>query len=140
MDAMLWLERATVTGAVALAVSAGCGNVVVDPGGTSSTTSGGTSSGTTTVTGSGPYDTCTAASDCAWGEIDHEILSPSDCPCILGCPYLPLSKTTVERRNAQYMALCKPNVDGHGNPCPVDDCVTPPALACSGGKCVAAGM
>ena len=57
--------------------------------------------------------------------------------CLFGCPYLPLSKTTVDRRNAQYKALCTPGKDGSGKTCPVDDCAPPKAITCVDHKCVA---
>jgi hypothetical protein len=82
-----------------------------------------------------PESQCNTSEDCAWGEINHEILTAKDCVCLLGCPYLPLSKTTVDRRAAQYKALCTPNQDGNGNPCPVDDCAGPPAIACNNHVC-----
>jgi len=85
----------------------------------------------------GAVDSCSQSSDCAWGEIDHEILTATDCPCILGCPSLPLSKSTVDRRQAAYRALCSPNHDGHGNSCPIDDCIAPPPITCVDQKCVA---
>jgi hypothetical protein len=96
------------------------------------------SCGNSVVTGldAGLDDSCTVAADCAWGEITHEILSAADCPCLLGCPTLPESKTVVERRKAQYDALCTPGKDGKGALCPVDDCAYPPALACQAGHCV----
>ncbi len=93
---------------------------------------------TSTPSASGPYDTCKAASDCAWGEIDKEILSSSDCMCLLGCPHYALSVETVNRRNAQHTKLCSPHKDGNGRSCPVDDCAPPPKLACVAGRCVAA--
>jgi hypothetical protein len=84
---------------------------------------------------SGPPGVCSIASECAWGEIDHEILSPSDCPCLFGCPFLPLAKTTVDRRLAQYAAFCTPGHDGHGNPCEVDDCAGSGPVFCVEGTC-----
>ena len=77
-------------------------------------------------------------SECAWGEIDHEILTRKDCTCLYGCPYIPLSKETVERRAQQHAALCNPREDGDGKLCGVDDCATPGALACNAGACEAA--
>src|SRR5262245_33857876 len=50
----------------------------------------------------GPERACMMDMDCAWGEIDHEILRREDCVCLFGCPTLPLSRATVDRRNAQY--------------------------------------
>lgn len=90
------------------------------------------------VSSGGPYDTCSAPTDCAWGEIDHEILSSSDCVCLFGCPFIPLSKATVDRRKTQYAASCTPGEDGQGNPCGIDDCASPPQIDCQAGKCVAA--
>jgi hypothetical protein len=85
-----------------------------------------------------PYNSCEAESDCAWGEIDHEILKKKDCVCLYGCPYIPLSKETVERRAEQHAKLCDPRADGNGDPCGIDDCATPGALACNAGACEAA--
>jgi hypothetical protein len=80
--------------------------------------------------------TCTVAADCAWGEIAKDILVATDCPCLLGCPSLIQNKTTIDRRAAQYKALCHPGTNGQGNPCPIDDCIMPPPLSCNGGVCV----
>lgn len=100
---------------------------------------GGTSTTSSSSTGvAGPYDACEAATDCAWGEIDHEILVPSDCVCLFGCPYIPLSKATVDRRNMQYKNLCTPGQDGQGQPCAVDDCAGPGKIVCESSHCVAA--
>ena len=85
-----------------------------------------------------PYNSCEVESECAWGEIDHEILTRKDCTCLYGCPYIPLSKETVERRAQQHAALCNPREDGDGKLCGVDDCATPGALACNAGACEAA--
>jgi hypothetical protein len=82
-----------------------------------------------------PYTSCAYASECAWSEIDHEILTPADCPCLFGCPYLPLNKTTADRRQKQWAALCDPAHDGKGNPCEVDDCIVPPTIQCAAGQC-----
>lgn len=81
---------------------------------------------------------CAEATDCAWGEIDHEITTSSECVCLLGCPSQALSKVTVDRRSQQYKLLCTPGKDGKGNTCPIDDCAAPPKLDCQAGKCVAA--
>ena len=78
---------------------------------------------------------CVEASDCGWGEIDHEILQATDCICLFGCPYLPLNQQTVARRLQQYQNLCNPQVDGRGNPCPVDECMQPPPATCVDGMC-----
>lgn len=85
-----------------------------------------------------PYNSCAAETDCAWGEIDHEILTRKDCTCLYGCPYIPLSKETVARRKQQHAALCNPREDGNGDPCGIDDCATPGALVCNAGACEAA--
>lgn len=85
------------------------------------------------------YTSCQTAADCQWGEIRHEILAPTDCVCLLGCPSTALNRATVARRNAQYMALCTPGRDGNGRPCPIDDCGGPPALECRMGACVPPG-
>src|SRR5262245_44200523 len=93
MNTTRWLKWTALAGAT-LVLS--CGNTVTVAGG------GGGVSTSGSTTKSGPVDACMVADDCAWGEIDREILSPADCPCLFGCPYIPLSKTTVERRKAQY--------------------------------------
>lgn len=80
-------------------------------------------------------DACVTAADCAWGEIGGEIRSSKDCQCLFGCPSLPLSKQTVERRNADHMRLCKPGFNGEGRRCPIDDCAMPGPLACVAGHC-----
>lgn len=78
---------------------------------------------------------CTTDADCGLGEIDHEIYSRSDCLCLFGCAFLPLSKKTIERRQSEYDASCDPRLDAHGNPCPIDDCAVPPQPACMAGQC-----
>lgn len=80
-------------------------------------------------------DACMMDSDCGFGEIEHEILSSSDCPCLLGCPFIPQNQETLARRRAQYMALCEPRRDGQGQPCPIDDCVQLPDGMCVDGTC-----
>lgn len=80
---------------------------------------------------------CQTSTDCAWGEIDHEIVRSTDCVCLLGCPMLVLNRVTVDRRQAQYRSLCTPGRDGMGNPCPIDDCSQPPPLVCRDGACQA---
>ncbi len=82
-----------------------------------------------------PYDTCTTDKDCAWGEIDHEIVAAKDCVCLYGCPYVALSKTTVARRDAQYDSLCDPTRDGQGDACGIDDCAIPNTITCNDGVC-----
>jgi hypothetical protein len=86
-----------------------------------------------------PYNACKVDSDCAWGEIKHEILKKSDCVCLYGCPHLPLAASTVSRRAAQHEKLCASRSDGNGDPCGVDDCAMPPQIVCEDGACVAAG-
>jgi hypothetical protein len=95
---------------------------------------GGTDGGA--PTDAGPADYCEMPSDCVWGEIDEDIQTATDCPCLLGCPTHVMSMTTRDRRQAQYDALCTPGMDGMGNPCPVDDCIKPPALDCVANRCV----
>jgi hypothetical protein len=85
-----------------------------------------------------PYNSCQVDADCGWGEIEHEILKPEDCVCLYGCPYIPLSKETVERRAAQHKQLCKPRYDGNGELCGIDDCAEPPTAVCNAGACQAA--
>lgn len=91
------------------------------------------------VSDSAANNSCNAATECAWGEIDHEILTRADCPCLAGCPGIALSRATVERRQRQYSALCTPGVDGMGRPCGVDDCIPPPPLECRAGVCLPPG-
>lgn len=105
---------------------------------TSSEGAGGSSGGGQAGSGGGgqPSETyCEDASDCSWGEIDHEILEQSDCLCLFGCAFLPLNQQTVMRRNQQYQSLCDPSVDGEGNPCPIDDCIAPPEPTCVDNTC-----
>jgi hypothetical protein len=82
-----------------------------------------------------PYNECRVDSDCAWGEIPHEILKKSDCICLYGCPYLALAESTVSRRTAQYEKLCDPREDRNGDPCGIDDCAMPPQVVCQEGVC-----
>lgn len=106
-------------------------------------TGSGTTPGPTSTPSSTPsappsvstYATCTTQTDCAWSEIDREILSPSDCPCLFGCPGIPLNKETAERRQKQYTTNCDPNHDGNGRECGVDDCADPGPIACNDGIC-----
>jgi hypothetical protein len=84
-----------------------------------------------------PYNECEVDSDCAWGEIKHEILRKADCVCLYGCPYIPLSKSTVTRRASQHEELCDPRRDGEGEQCGIDDCSLPPAIVCEDGVCAA---
>lgn len=82
-------------------------------------------------------ESCSVDADCGFGEIDHEILRRADCPCTYGCPYLPLNRDAIERRQSQYDALCDPRFNGNGEGCGVDDCAAPPAPACVAGRCTA---
>jgi hypothetical protein len=86
----------------------------------------------------GPYDTCTVDADCGFGEIRSELVRAEDCPCTYGCPFLPLGKPTIERRQSQYEALCDPRQNGSGEDCGIDDCAPAPTPACVAGKCTAA--
>jgi hypothetical protein len=86
---------------------------------------------------SGADTACDQTSDCEYGEIAHDIASKADCVCLFGCPYLPLNKQTIARRQSQYAASCSPLVDGHGQACPIDDCVQLPAPNCVDHLCVA---
>lgn len=151
------LARATIVASFVLCLAAACGGATTSvPAGDGGVAGNGGSSGSSGGSGGGggggsttdasaplppppaePYDACDAPTDCAWGEIPHEILSSSDCVCLFGCPYIPLSKATVDRRSAQYKALCKPNVDGQGHPCGIDDCASPPSITCVNHTCVA---
>jgi hypothetical protein len=108
------------------------GNVVVEKHDGGGVAGGGGGSGGTTIIG---YDTCAVATDCGWGEIDHEIVTSSDCICLFGCPFIPLNVDTVNRRTQQYNSLCTPGIDGQGNPCAVDDCAGPGPAACNAGHC-----
>jgi hypothetical protein len=78
---------------------------------------------------------CTTDADCGWGEIGHEIVTPADCICLFGCPYIPLNQDTVDRRLAQHTTLCDPQHDGQGQPCPIDDCASPAPAMCIEGSC-----
>jgi len=62
-------------------------------------------------------ESCSVSSDCVFGEIDHEIRRGTDCLCLYGCPYLPLNRASIERRQSQYDELCNPGEDGNGNSC-----------------------
>lgn len=79
---------------------------------------------------------CTAASDCTRTEIDHEILTAADCPCLFGCPFIIVNAETANRRMAQYSLRCTPHVDGQGHTCGIDDCIQPAPLACIEQVCV----
>jgi hypothetical protein len=130
--ALLALFTPSCGGAASTTGSVG-GTGGASAGGSTSTSGTGGGAGTMTST-----DTCSAAADCTWGEIDKEILKAQDCMCLFGCVYLPQTKTTATRRQMQHTALCTPNKDGMGNPCPVDDCVQPGPIACVNGTCKAA--
>ncbi len=135
-----------------VALGAGCAGETTEggtgggggvPGGSAGAGSGGRASGGASAVDGGAVDAgspsaCGVQTDCAWGEIDHEILGRADCPCLYGCPYLPLNRSTVERRRQQYDQLCDPNVDGQGRACGIDDCFMPPPLLCILGQCMGA--
>jgi len=108
-----------------------------DAGGAGGADAGGAGTGGTAVD-AGSEVACTADSECGWGEIDHEILTPKDCICLFGCPFIPLNVRTVERRLEQHAALCNPQFDGMGQPCPIDDCAMPPPARCAVGSCTGA--
>jgi len=78
---------------------------------------------------------CESDAGCGWGEIGHEILSATDCICLYGCPYIPLNRTTINRRLEQYGKLCDPRYDGMGQGCGIDDCVVPPTAECVDKRC-----
>jgi hypothetical protein len=78
---------------------------------------------------------CESDTDCGWGEIGHDIYSASDCMCLYGCPYIPLNRTTINRRLEQHSALCDPRRDGAGQNCGIDDCVMPPTAKCTEKRC-----
>jgi hypothetical protein len=111
-------------GTVAIGGSGATGGMLVT-GGTVAT--GGSGGGWTT--------SCVTATDCVWGEIDHEILQSTDCTCLFGCPSLIQNVATRDRRQTEYSVVCTPGYDGQGNPCPIDDCMMPPPLECVAGEC-----
>jgi hypothetical protein len=119
-----------------LCCSVGCGATTEAVGGGSDASIGATEASLVDV---GSATSCTIASDCIWGEIDHEILAATDCVCLYGCPYLPMNQTTAQRRRTQYDALCNPRTNGNGQPCGIDDCAMPPTIQCAGGVCRAGG-
>jgi hypothetical protein len=81
-------------------------------------------------------DACTVDDDCTFTEIDTEISKTSQCMCLYGCVYLPVTKITAARRMQQHEKFCKTDVDGEGNSCGIDDCVVPGTTVCTAGKCV----
>jgi hypothetical protein len=108
-------------------------------GGTSASGSGGETVAGSGGAGGGSGDAqCDTAADCGYGEIDHEIEEKSDCICRFGCPYIPLNKATIARRDASYAKLCDPTKDSQGKPCPIDDCVPLQAIMCDDHACRAA--
>jgi len=137
MSGTRYFLRAALAGAAIVFMACG-GKVVAEK------TDGGVSTGGAGAgaggAGTGAYDACVTAADCGWGEIDHEILTPADCVCLYGCPYIALSQETVDRRSQQYNQLCSFGVDGQGNPCGIDDCAGPPVAACNAGHCGAAAF
>ncbi|HEX7451089.1 MAG TPA: hypothetical protein VF294_02330, partial [Polyangiaceae bacterium] len=87
--------------------------------------------------GSPNTDTCTVDGDCTWGEIPIEITKASDCMCLYGCGYLAQTNATAQRREQQHSKICKPNADGMGQACGIDDCAQPGPLFCDSGTCKA---
>jgi hypothetical protein len=85
--------------------------------------------------GAANTDTCTVDDDCTFTEIDTEISEPSQCMCLYGCVYLPVTKITAARRLQQHGKFCKSDVDGQGQSCGIDDCVVPGTVACVAGTC-----
>ena len=120
----------------------GAGTGGMKSGGSGGENTGGAGSknaaGTSGTSGGADATRCDTADDCGYGEIDHEIAKKSDCICRFGCPYIPLNKTTIERRNASYTKLCDPSKDGQGQPCPIDDCVPLITAVCDDHVCRAA--
>jgi len=114
--------------AISLALAGGgCGKGELSPG-------GGANDG-----GEPSTAACTIDTDCTRTEIDHEIHSSADCICLFGCPWTIVNVETANRRMAQYQALCTPGRNAQGQPCAVDDCALPPALACVSQICATAG-
>jgi hypothetical protein len=119
--------------AAALACSLGCGTATdLGAGDAGAATGGATGTG-------GATQACTRAADCTWTEIDVEIRSTRDCMCLFGCPSIVVNQATATRRQQQFEAFCSYGEDGQGNPCPIDECVIPPALECRAGQCAVAG-
>jgi hypothetical protein len=85
--------------------------------------------------GAANTETCSVDDDCTLTEIDTEIGKASQCMCLYGCVYLPVTKMTAARRMLQHTKFCKPDVDGQGQPCGIDDCVVPGTVACVAGTC-----
>ena len=83
----------------------------------------------------GGTDTCIVDDDCTFGEIDKDITMASECICLYGCVYLPVTKITAARRLQQHKKYCQAAFDGHGNPCGIDDCVVPGTVVCMAGTC-----
>ncbi len=94
-----------------------------------------TSTGGAGSAGAPSTDACTVDDDCTFTEIDTEISKASQCMCLYGCVYLPVTKITNARRMQQHEKFCKPDVDGEGNSCGIDDCVVPGTVACVDGAC-----
>ncbi len=125
-----------------LSLGIACGGKMSDPGagtigGSSAAVGGAAAVGGSAGTGGtvGDYAACNQDSDCAWTEISIEILKPSDCMCLYGCPYVPVNMQTAQRRAQQYSANCDARHDGKGVLCGIDDCMLPPALFCLDGTC-----
>jgi hypothetical protein len=136
MRPVSFVASVAVLGGVILlpVVTPSCGGSTTTASGTGGTSGAGTGSGGSAGSAA-MTDTCASNADCTWGEISHEIVAMSDCPCLYGCGYLPQTKVTATRRSDQYRALCNPSVDGKGQSCGVDDCALPAAIACIEGTC-----
>jgi hypothetical protein len=146
-----YIARLAVLGIVALAWAAAgaCGGETIEPGSGGRGPSGGFASGGRAGSAglggtggssmdAGSLTSCNVQADCMWGEINREILVAADCPCLYGCPSIPLNRTTVERRRLAYETLCNPYYDGQGRACGIDDCILPPVLLCVQGECLPA--
>jgi len=127
-----------------LGIAACSGKVLQSSEGTGGTSAGGaTAAGGANATGGSPgtggnpgdYTACAQDSDCTWTEISIEILKPTDCMCLYGCPYIAVNQQTSQRRSNQYTTNCEPKHDGRGVLCGIDDCALPPALFCLDGNC-----
>ncbi len=121
---------------LALTLATGCASTVVPDGGSAGTDVTLATDASTDVL---MTTQCTSASECAYGEIDHEIRVRADCPCLSGCGFVAMNRITLQRRLTQYQSLCTPGVDGMGRPCGVDDCISPPPLECRMNLCVPPG-
>lgn len=127
----VWLSGALLA---ALLGASACSGSDLTPSGSAgaSAQAGGASAG-----GAASADACTVDDDCTLGEIEIEITKASDCMCLYGCVYWPETKLTAARRMQQYQKFCKPDVDGQGEACGIDDCAVPGGVSCVAGSCQA---